>query len=131
MNERTRRNRGFTLVEVLATLLLMAIVLPAAMQGVSLAVQASSSARHRSEAAGLAEGKMSELVTTGDWQTAALSGQFDGNFSDYRWDATVSTWDQDTSGENIQQIDLKVTWTSRNKPESLTLSTLTYVRTTS
>ena len=72
---------------------------------------------------------MSELVTTGDWQTASLSGQFDGDFSDYQWDATVTTWDQDTSGENIQEIDLRVTWTSRNKPESLTLSTLTYVRT--
>jgi hypothetical protein len=118
-------------VEVLATLLLMALVLPAAMEGVSLAVQSSAIAQHRSEAAGLAEGKLNELVATGDWQTAAMSGNFDGAFSNYHWDATVSPWSQDTSGESIQQIDLKVSWNSRNQPQSLTLSTLTYVRTSS
>ena len=109
----------------------MALVLPAAMEGISLAVQTSSSAQHRSEASGLAEEKLNELVATGEWQTSAMSGNFDGAFSNYKWAATVSPWNQDTSGENIQQLDVVVSWTSRNRSESLTLSTLTYVRTTS
>ena len=128
---RTKGRAGFTLVEVLATALLMGVVLPVATQGISLAVQTSTAARHRGEAAGLAEAKLNELVATGEWQTAALNGNFDGDFSNYHWDATVSAWNQDTSGESLQQIDLKVTWTARNSLQSLTLSTLTYVRTSS
>ena len=37
--------RGFTLIEVLATLVLLGIVMPVAMRGVSLALAASSIAR--------------------------------------------------------------------------------------
>ncbi|MBV8782114.1 MAG: prepilin-type N-terminal cleavage/methylation domain-containing protein [Phycisphaerae bacterium] len=128
---RCTTSRGFTLIEVLATLLLMAIVIPAAMEGITLAVSASSSAQHRSEASGLAEEKLNELLATGDWQSGSLSGNFDGDFAGYHWVATVTPWDQDISGQNIQEIDLTVSWTTHNRTESVALSTLTYVRATS
>src|SRR3954465_11642520 len=56
------RARGFTLVEVLATIALIAIVLPVAMYGIQLCLQTSSMAKRQAEAATLAEGKLQELV---------------------------------------------------------------------
>ena len=126
---KARRSRGgFTLVEVLAALLLMAIVLPVAMQGITLATRASTTARSRTEASGLAESKLNELIATGQWQTGNLSGQCDGDFSNYSWAATVSPWNQDTSGQNIQELDLTVSWTTSGRVRNVMLSTLVYVR---
>ena len=71
---RTARRRGLTLVEVLATIVMTGIVLPAAMQGISMCTAASVAARHRSEAAALGEAKLTELIATGDWQYGAAGG---------------------------------------------------------
>jgi len=123
-----RRPGGFTLIEVLMTLMLVAIVLPAINQGVMLAVGAASAARHRTEAAGLAEAKLAEIVSSETWQQSSLSGDFAPDWPDYHWKATVQTWALDTSDAGLQQIDLKVSWHARNREDSLVLSTLTYAR---
>jgi hypothetical protein len=113
---------------VLAALLLIAIVLPVVMQGLSLATHAASAAKHRTEAAGLAESKLNELVATRQWQTGPLSGDFSPDWPDYRWEATLQSYVNDTSGQNVQEIDLSVFWTNRNRQESVSLSTLAYAR---
>ncbi len=107
------RGGGFTLIEVLATVMLLAIVLPAVMKGISAASGAASIARQRTEASGLAEAKLAELVTTGTWQGGVLSGDFGADAPDYRWQATVQAWPQDTTTAGLQEIDLRVTWPSR------------------
>jgi general secretion pathway protein I len=121
-------SHGFTLVEVLAALLLIAIVLPVVMQGISLGAQASSNARHRTEAAGLAESKLSELVATREWQMGNLTGDFAPDWPDYRWEATVGAYVGDSSGQNVQELGVRVYWLSRNQENSVSLSTLTYAR---
>ncbi len=115
---------AFTLIEVLATLLLMAIVLPAVMQGVTLATGAGSAARWRTEAAGLAKSKLSEIIATDQWQQGNLSGDFNPDWPGFQWQATVQPWPGDTNGTGLQQVDLTVTWTERGRSESLTLTTL-------
>src|SRR5258708_32822878 len=60
----SRKRSGFTLIEVLAAMLLIAIVLPAAMKGVANVAGTANNTRHRSEAAGLAEAKLNELTIT-------------------------------------------------------------------
>src|SRR4051812_32907857 len=54
--------RGFTLVEVLATVAFIAIVLPVAMQGISLSVRTAGNARKQAEAAILAQSKLDETL---------------------------------------------------------------------
>lgn len=130
-SSRSRRRGGFTLIEVLATLMLVAIVLPVVMKGAALATGAASTAKRRNEAAGLAEEKLAEIIATDQWQGSSLSGDFGSDWPDYRWQATVQSWPQDTSGAGLQQVDLRVFWTSRDRPDSLTLSTLTYAQTQS
>lgn len=124
MTRRSGPSRGFTLIEVLATLLLMAIVLPAVMRGLTLATSAGSMAKWRTQAAGLAQSKLAELIATNQWQQSALSGDFAPDHPDFNWQATAQSWEGDTSGIGIQRIDLTVTWTERGRPQSLTLSTL-------
>ncbi len=125
---RSRRRGGFTLVEVLATLMLMAIVLPAVMKGVSLATAAASTARRRNEATGLAEEKLAEIIATDEWQKSSLSGDFGSDWPGYQWQATVQSWPEDTSGAGIQEVDLRVSWIARNSEDSITLTTLTYAQ---
>jgi prepilin-type N-terminal cleavage/methylation domain-containing protein len=126
-----RGRSGFTLVEVLATMMLIAIVLPAVMQGVSVATKAGADARRRTEAAGLASSKLAEIIATGQWQGGVMAGDFSPDWPDYRWQASVGNWPGDTSNVSLQEVDLSVFWTERGREDSVRVSTLTYVRPTS
>jgi prepilin-type N-terminal cleavage/methylation domain-containing protein len=120
---RARRRRGVTLVEVLATIVMMGIVLPAAMEGVSVAMQASDTARQRTEASALAEAKLAELVATGDWQFGALSGDFGDAWPEYRWGAMAQDWATDST---LKEISVRVVWTRRGQERQVALTTLVY-----
>ena len=113
------RKRGFTLVEVLAALVLLGIVLPVAMRGIALAVNLAATARQREEAAILASSKLNEIVATSLWQNAALSGDFDSQ-PDYHWAAELHDWDRST----LKQLDVHVFWKFGNNERQVTLSTL-------
>jgi type II secretory pathway pseudopilin PulG len=112
-----------TLVEVLATIVMMGIVLPAAMEGVSVAMQASDTARQRSEASALAEAKLAELIATGDWQFGALSGEFGEAWPEYRWGAMAQDW---TTDSTLKEVSVSVRWTRRGQERQVLLTTLVY-----
>jgi general secretion pathway protein I len=124
----TSRHRcpAFTLVEVLAALLLVAIVVPVVMQGVSLATGAASSAKRRTEGASLAQSKMAEILATERWRGGVLSGQFDAddghNAGDYGWRAEVTPWTE----PYVKELAVHVTWDRSNVEQSVTLTTLVY-----
>src|SRR5687768_1952130 len=113
---------GFTLPEVLATLLLVAIVLPSVMQGISLATAAAGTARQRSEATALAESKLNELVATNQWQSGGLSGDFGEQWREYSWQAEVQSWVEPSA----RQLQVHVVWTARGRNYDVALSTLVY-----
>ena len=120
---RSVRRRGLTMIEVLATIVMAGIVLPAAMQGISMCTAASVAARHRSEAAALAEAKLTELITTGDWQYGATGGDFGEDWPDYHWTCASGNWPSDSS---MTQLEIHVTWTSRQDDHEIVLTTLIY-----
>ena len=117
------RRRGLTLVEVLATIVMTGIVLPAAMQGISICAATAVTARQRSEAAALAESKMSELIATGDWQFGAMSGDFGEAWPEFRWDGSAASWSADST---MTELSVRVAWTSRNQEREVVLTTLVY-----
>lgn len=125
---RDARATGFTLIEVLATMLLMAIVLPTVMQGVALATKAASVARQRTAAASLAQSELANILITNQWQQGITAGDFGTNWPGYRWQLTQQAWAPDTSTAVIQELDLTVSWTSNGRTQSITLSTLAYVK---
>ena len=114
---------AFTLAEVLAAITIIAIVLPVAMQGISIATGLASVTRQRAEAVALAESKLNELVITNQSQTAAISGDFAPQHPDYRWEALASDWEE----ANMRQLQITVAWTSRGSQRQVVLSTLVYV----
>lgn len=122
LKRNARAARAFTLIEVLATVLLLAIVLPVVMHGISLATSAASTSKHRGDAYGLCESKLNELLATGQWQYGNLSGDFSPDAPNYRWSAEVSDWTE----PNVEQLDVHVKWNARNAEQVVTLSTLIY-----
>lgn len=115
------RRRGFTLIEVIATLLFIAIVLPVVMQAISLSTGAAGLARRSLEAASLAEEKLSELVATGEWSTGQQSGDFGEDWPDYQW--TAETMSRDTE---LMEITVRVSWDSRGSERSVSVTTMAY-----
>lgn len=116
---RARRTRGFTLVEVLATLVLLGIVLPVAMRGVSMAMAAAANARRTAEATMLAEAKLNELVADGTWASGSLAGDFAPDKPEYQWSCLTSTRDY-----GLTEVAIRVTWTSRGQVRELIVATL-------
>jgi prepilin-type N-terminal cleavage/methylation domain-containing protein len=134
LSRRTGREgkRGFTLIEVLVTLLLIGMVIPALMHVISAAGAAGRDAADRNQAAELAKSQLAQVLAQTQLQTNSnnnLSGDFSPDFPQYQWSATVQPWTQDTSGMGINEIDLKVTWKGRRAEQSVELSTLAYQRT--
>jgi len=119
---RLRGRKGFTLIEVLATLLLVAIVLPVAMAGISLATRVAGLAKQRVEGAALAENKLAELIAGEAWQHSNLSGDFGEDWPRYTWTAELEDWE----GITVKQLVVEVKWTSQLTERSIKLTTLVY-----
>ena len=117
---------GFTLVEILATFVLIALIIPVAMQGISLSMRLGVKSKRQMEAAGLAETKLSEMLLSGDYEEGDQSGEFEDEESgyDYSWDFAVDDWNEE---ESMQQVTMTVDWTdSVGTEHSVILSTLVY-----
>ncbi len=115
------RTGGFTFVELLATIVLLGIIMPVAMQTIGLCTRLAGQSRQRMEAVSLASVKLTELIASGDWESGARSGDFE-DWPDYRWTVDVSNWTEST----VRQLDVTVSWEAQGRPRELILSTLVY-----
>ncbi len=118
-----RHRRGFTLVEVLASLALVGAILPVAMAGISLAMGLGETARQRTEAAMLGRSKLAEVMATGDWQSAETKGDFGDEWAGYSWQLTISEWEE----PQVSEVTLTVDWTARGQERTVSMTTLGYV----
>jgi type II secretory pathway pseudopilin PulG len=89
------RQAGFTLAEVLAALLFMAIVIPVAVQGLRIASRAGTVSERKAVAARLADSKLNELIVTGQWQSSAQKGTIDEGWQRYSWTLQLEPWAED------------------------------------
>jgi len=69
---------GFTLLEILATFVLVAIIIPVAMEGISLSTKMANNSKRKIEAGILAEKKLTEIRVTRD----CINGDQKGNFGE-------------------------------------------------
>ena len=106
-------NRGFTLLEVMIAVALIAVALVALLGSQSQSVSFANSAKFETMAALLAQSKMSEITIQDADSLSSDSGSFGEDYPGYSWEATVS----DVSIEGVEaisdylkQIDLTVTW---------------------
>ncbi len=124
MPRKSDQRRAFTLVEVLATIVLIAIVIPVAMQGVTLATRMASHSKRQIQASCLAKSKLSELVVSQAWQNTARSGNFGKDWPDYEWTLESSSW----MLSSVTELAVRVSWEGPASLErrSVMLSTLVY-----
>ena len=107
------RNRGFTLLEVMIAMAIIAIALVAVLGSQSQILTLASEAKFNTTAALLAQSKMAEIETESMENLSSDSGDFGEDFPNYHWECTVG--DLSLAGveealDFLKQIDLAVYW---------------------
>ena len=100
-----RNWKGFTLMEVMIAMAILAITLVAVFQSQSQSVSMATEVRFLTTASLLAQGKMAEIDKMDPREIIPMSGDFRENFPDYAWRVEVT----DTAFEFLKKIDLIVT----------------------
>lgn len=123
-----RARAGFTLVEALITLLLVAVVLPFVMKGVSASAQLGVLADRRAEAGALADTRLAEAMLTGEWEEGDSAGEFDprvygSEAGGYTWYLLVEDWQSKTA---YREVTVIVTWLQAGQEQNVALSTVVY-----
>ena len=121
---RKRSAAGFTLAEVLAALLFMAIVIPAAVEGLHIASLAGNVAARKGEAARVAQRLLIESLVTTNWNQSVQSGTLVEGRRQFRWTLHNEPWDQDPYQDVMRLLSVEVTFTAQNRDYSVRLSTL-------
>jgi hypothetical protein len=115
---------GFTLAEVLAALLFMAIVIPAAIEGMHIASLAGTVAARKGEAARVAQHLLAESLVTTNWNQSVQSGTLTEGQRQFRWTLHNDPWNQDPSQNVVRLLSVEVTFKAQNRDYSVRLSTL-------
>lgn len=111
---------AFTLAEVLAALLFMAIVIPVALQGMRIASRAGVLAERKREAARVAEKVLNESIVTTNWNKSAQSGTIMEADREYRWSLRASAWTESA----MQQLSVEVQFPVQGQDYTVQMSTL-------
>jgi len=117
---------GFTFVEVFAALVFLAILVPAIVEGLSIANRTSVVAERSSIAGELAENKLNAILLSSTGGTATASdtgGDFGTDWPGYRWEMSQGTWDQDTVN-TMSELSVEVFYPVQGRERSVTLTTL-------
>lgn len=96
--------RGFTLLEVMIAMAILATTLVVVFQSQSQSVSMASIARFETTASLLAQAKMSEIEAASPEDVISDNGDFGGDFPDYSWQVDVT----ETELENLKKIEVKI-----------------------
>lgn len=108
---RMRLQRGFSLLEVIAAIMLLAIAFTVLMRVAGAAISLTRNAADHSEAAMWARSRLDGAFVGQPLQPGNSSGQFDAK---YRWQLAVTPWSGGNAPPNaplqLYQLDLDVSW---------------------
>ena len=108
-----KHNLGFTLLEVMIAVALIAIALTTLLGSQAQSVSFANSAKFETMAALLAQGKMSEITMQTAESLSSDSGDFGDDYPGYGWESTVSDVSiegVDAITDYLKQIDIRITW---------------------
>ena len=103
--------RGFTLIEMMVAVSIIAIVLLAVYRLHSQTLLMNLSARFYTVAPLLAQNKLADLETSSVKELAEGSGDFGEGYTGYSWEVSVSDIESDpleTTADKLKRIDIKV-----------------------
>ena len=120
---RASRRSGFTLAEVLAALLLMAIVIPVALQGMHIASMAGEVGQRKMIAARIGNKVLNELKVTAQLQNTGQSGVVLDHGLSFRWTVKNQAWTEDTLSQ-MTVATVTVSFLAQGRSYEVHLSTL-------
>ncbi len=122
---------AFTLAEVLAALLFLAIVIPTAVEALHVASLAGEVAARKSAAARVADRILNESLVTTNWTGGMQSGTVTEGILDFRWKLTSQSWPVQSAqpAQAMQLLTAEVTYSAQGKDYSVKLSTLANAQT--
>ncbi len=115
---------GFTLAEVMAALVFMAIVIPVALGGLGIASRAGEVAARKTAAAFIAERILTENVVTTNYDVAVQSGTTRQGVSDFKWTLKSEPWNLDGNLTQMRLISVEVIFTTQGRDYPVRMSTL-------
>lgn len=120
MVRRVHRNSdGFTLLEIVVSLAILAVALPPLMQAFSHATRSEARASQRTTAFYLLRYQMESILMAGYPQE---TGEEDGEFGEnlrYRWHSKV----QDTETEGLRLLTVSIIWDAAGQERSVSVNT--------
>ena len=111
---------AFTLAEVLAALLFLAIVIPAAVEALHLASLAGVVAARKGAAARVADRILNESIVTTNWNTGTQNGTVTEGAQEFHWTLTSQNWPVDA----MELITAEVKYSAQGRDYSVKLCTL-------
>jgi type II secretory pathway pseudopilin PulG len=120
----TESCKGFTLAEVLAALMFMAILIPVAIHGIQVASRAGESAVRRGEAALVADSILNQLIVTTNWNQAVQTGVVKQGLREFHWTLKNEPWSKDPNATTMRQLTIEVNYPVQGTEHSVKLSTL-------
>ena len=115
-----RRLHAFTLAEVLAAMLFLAIVIPVAVEALHVSSLAGEVAARKGAAARVADRILNESLVTTNWTGGVQSGTVSEGALDFNWTMTTQDWPKDS----MQMLTAEVKFLAQGKDYSVKLSTL-------
>lgn len=115
-----RRLHAFTLAEVMAAMLFLAVVVPVAVEVLHLSTLAGEVAVRKSAAARVADRILSESLVTTNWANGTQGGTVTEGTLDLKWKLSSQSWSEDA----MQLVTAEVTFSAQGKDYTVTLSTL-------
>ena len=122
-SRRALRGAGFTLAEVLAALVFMAIVIPVIIEAMHIASRAGTVAARKSEAALVAQRVLSENLVMTNWTQGNQSGIIAQGRRKFNYELKSDPWAPD--GQNaIRQLTATVHFSAQNRDFTVSMATL-------
>jgi Tfp pilus assembly protein PilV len=118
---RNRNRGGFTLAEVMAAMLFLAVVIPVAVEVMHLASLGGEVAVRKSMAMRVADRVLNESLVMTNWSNGTQSGTITEGALDFRWTLTSQSWPQDSA---MRVITAEVKFTAQARDFAVQLNTL-------
>ena len=120
LRPRQQSDAAFTLAEVLAAMMFMAIVIPVVVECLHVASQAGEVAQRKTEAARVAERILNESIVTTNWNQSAQNGTVEDGAREFNWTLQNEPWNQDP----MRLLTVQVKYSVQGRDYSVQLSTL-------
>ena len=115
----SQREAGFTLVEILVTLAIMAAILPALLMVFRNAARNQALSDNQMTALYLLKFRMAEIERDGYPEVGEASGEF-GEGSNYQWESVVEAVESDMF-DGLRRLRVTVTWQHLGRPKAISM----------